>query len=327
MFETPLQRRIAFSATTLLAFLILLEVSARVFWTPPGADGGLPMDSHPTRGWQLQDKASSVGVQFQLGAHGLRRVPLTGAPHRILTTGDSSIFGHGLRDADTLHMQLHAALKNRGQHVDVLTAGVPGYTSAQTLDQMERFGWGLNPDVLVIGNLWSDSDYESAADPDWQHGPPQSPLKRHSRALQMLEVTLGSGPKQVDWITAAGPEGARRVSLSDYAQNLEHLIRGARERDIRVLMLLPCNRELASGSTVPPKGWPWTVYFERARSTSQRLGVAQVEGCAVAQAKGLTGDQAFLDEMHPTAALNQAYAQAIADKLTALGWPNSDPPN
>ena len=316
-----LKRRLLFSGLSLLVFLLLLEVGARLFWSPPGPDDGKEMAPHPTRGWELQDKASSAGVQFQLGEHGLRRVPLTGAPHRILTTGDSSIFGHGLRDADTLHMNLHRALKERGKAVDVLTAGVPGYTSAQTLDQMERFGWGMNPDALVVGNLWSDSDFESSPDPDWEGQPGPSGLRRHSRALQMLEVALGGGPKQGDWGTAEGPEGERRIELTDYESNLGQLFKGASQRGITALLLLPCNRELADGAPTPPKGWPWTPYFEAARRQANAHSVPLIEGCAVAMEKGLRGEAAFLDEMHPTAPLNEAYAVAIADRLLEMGWP------
>ena len=323
-----MRKRILFSGLVLLGFFVVLEVAARLFWTPGGPDGATPLDAHPTRGWALQDKASSAGVQFELGEHGLRRVPLTGAPHRILTTGDSSIFGHGLRDADTLHLQLSGALREKGLSVDVMTAGVPGYTSTQTLDQMERFGWQMDLDVLLIGNLWSDSDFEASPDPNWaEHESRSEPgvLMRNSRALQLLDSVFGPGPEAIDWATPLDLDGERRVAVEDYVRNLEVLIQGARQRGILPLMLLPCNRELAASIPTPPKGWPWTPYFEAALGVLEAHQVPSVSGCEVAKSKGLQGNAAFLDEMHPTAALNQAYAQALAAKLVAIGWPDRVP--
>ena len=343
---SSLPKKVLFALAVTLGFLLLLECGARLFWTPPDHGEATALDAHPTRGWTLQDKASSAGVSFRLGAHGLREVPRTGAPHHILTTGDSSIFGHGLPDADTLHIRLHTALQGRNHHVDVLTAGVPGYTTAQTLDQMRAFGWAMAPQLLVVGNLWSDSNFDNEADtpiaphhtgnhlpgqieapPPPNRPPPPSQSgfwMKNSRAVQMLDAILRpSTPKTIDWITPDAPGGARRVPITDYAKNLDTLFSQAAERKIGALFLLPCNRELAAEIPTPPKGWPWDVYFETAQSVATAREVPIVNGCEIAKAKNLQGDAAFLDEMHPTAALNTAYAEAIADTLITLGWPSN----
>ena len=54
---------------------------------------------------------------------------------------------------------------------------------------------------------------------------------------------------------------------------------------------------------------------------AQYRQVPIVSGCAVAYEQNLLGDEAFIDRMHPTSLLNQAYAAKIIHTLLTHKWP------
>ena len=329
----PLARRLLYAALPAVTLVGLAELGARLLWDPlpPAPDNGQVLAAHPTRGWGLDGApTASAGAGFQTDARGLRRVDPTGAPWRVVTTGDSSIFGHGLTDADTLHASLRTALGSRGVDADVFTVGVPGYTLPQTRTTLDEVGWSLRPNLLVVGNLWSDNDFAQAAEPASQ--PSNAALwvawfARSSALLSWLaRAQAGFELPLVGWIQGDAPGGDRRVPLGDYIGHLDALLTDATARGVGVVVLTPCNRDLAADTEPPPRGWPWDPYFAAITRWTTHRSVLQVDGCTVAREHALNGDAAFLDDMHPTGALNRAYAGALADTLVGAGWPGRLPP-
>ncbi len=330
------RRKILFAIAPLVGVLLLGEVAARLLWQRPDLDtrDGMGLAPHPTRIWTLDasDQEQQFAHSFRLDEHGLRMAPLTGAPHRILTVGDSSIFGHGLKDDETLHASLHRAFAARGRAVDGQTAAVPGYTTEQSLRILDEVGWGQDPSLILLGGLWSDNDIEPITDREWlsQLRSPRQLVEwvvRDSRLVEWARFTLEPPPEastQVTWGLDPGMEGARRVPVEQYRQNLATLVAQARARSVDVAVLTPCNRPLLTEGA-PQTGWPWDAYFDALEELSQQHGLVLVRGCQVARSAGLHPEQAFLDEMHPTTALNQAYGDAVADALIAAGWPGSPP--
>ena len=74
---------------------------------------------------------------------------------------------------------------------------------------------------------------------------------------------------------------------------------------------------------IPDDGYPWDVYFDIMEDVAKRRAIPLVKGCQIAKKNQLEGTKAFLDQMHPTGALNQAYAQAIVQILEEKRWPRS----
>ena len=79
----------------------------------------------------------------------------------MLIVGDSSVFGDGVDDDQTMSAQLARALDGRA---DVQNAGVPGYTCWQSRIWVDRVRPQLSPDVLVVYN--QHSDYRRASSHD-----------------------------------------------------------------------------------------------------------------------------------------------------------------
>ena len=319
--------------------LLMLEFGIRMFWSPPNSGStlnafGIPMMGHPTRLWAMEPGPNqSAGVFVTHGEDGLRARNETGAPLRIMTLGDSSIYGHGLSDSQTLHEKLRESLASREIQADGLCGGIPGYSSEQTLIMLNEIGWDLKPDLLIIATLWSDNSWEHFVDREWM-AKLNSPMMRLDRFMlgyniqtwQFLkeisrteENTLDekAGINRVGWIKEPNPNSSRRVPLQEYAENLDRIILEANARGIGSLILQLSNKE-HHGSTRPQS---WVTYMKAQQSVADWRGIPLVK--MEDAIPNLTDEEAFLDAMHPTEQANHLLAELIADTLTELDWPNN----
>ena len=324
-------RRFVFSLVPLLVLLTIGEVLARVAWHPTTRrPTGIGMVPHPSRIWALApgDTQVAFDATFSVGADGLRTVPpVPAARYRALTLGDSSIFGHGLPDEGTLHVRLARAFAAAGVPVEVLDGGIPGYSSEQSLALLHEVGWAKQPDLLIIGNLWSDNGIRFFSDREWMNRLRASDaslvrLLDRSQLLRWMGWQVAPPREEslpVGWVRDPYATGRRRVPVTDYAQNVDTMLMEAAERQVSVVMLSPCNRLLASPGWSQPTAWD--VYFQTMRAVADRRSVPLVDACGVIGARGVDGDAVFLDEMHPTAMTNGLYADALVRVLTARGWP------
>lgn len=75
--------------------------------------------------------------------------PAAAAPLKLLAFGDSLVHGYGLPDGATFPEQLEAALRERGQEVEVINGGNSGDTTAAGL---ARLDWALAdaPDAVLV---------------------------------------------------------------------------------------------------------------------------------------------------------------------------------
>jgi acyl-CoA thioesterase-1 len=95
------------------------------------------------------------GVSFWLAVLGCLLLPLTvaavenRAEVRILVLGDSLSAGYGLSAAEAFPAQLEQALRQSGQEVRVINAGVSGDTTAGGLARLE---WALaeRPQLVIV---------------------------------------------------------------------------------------------------------------------------------------------------------------------------------
>ena len=337
--KLPLARRMGFSVLVLAAALTLIEAGVRLGMAEPTIPSlssmhrGTAMEPHPTRMWTLRrDMTEQFGAPTQVNEQGLRAVQTTAAPLKILTLGDSSIFGHALAEEDTLHAQLREALGVRGVEVDVLCGGIPGYSTEQTLLLLDEVGWELEPDLIVIGTLWSDNNLDHFVDAEWM-ALLNSPVSRfdwwmrswsrawriaRTRTSPQVSAIHGAEFSPVGWIRDPEPEGRRRVPPSDYAKNLDRILVEAERRGVGALMFQPVNPERLTGEIDRSA---WGAYFEIQRGIATRRSVPVLDGLESLQASGMGTGEAFLDDLHPTGAANRVYAEVVAELLVDSGWP------
>ena len=275
----------------------------------------------------------------------MRPTERQGKKRLIYTMGDSSIFGHGLSNDQTLHAHITQECDKMNISAEAITGAVPGYSSVQSLHQLNSVGWSLKPDLLIVGNLWSDNDIISAEQSsDGQINPEDEPegklngeqegeswLTHNSALWRELVIAFhatGDSLSKIGWMDKwEDIKGFRRVPPTRYAKALDTIALEAARRNISVLFLSPCNMTLTEWDRPeeeqPEDGFPWDVYFEIMKDVAQRRSIPFISGCTVAEQNQLQGQEAFLDQMHPTSTLNQAYAKSIVQLLQKNNWPQS----
>lgn len=301
----------------------------------PAAQAGAEtlMRGNPWLLWEL-----IPGEHFEQGGHvtinaaGFRdreRAPPTRP--RFLALGDSSVYGFGVDDDEVFTSRLEAS-----HDADFINAGVPGYSTWQSLNLTRGRALALDPDVLIVGNLWSDNNFDSFVDRELladYAGWVQSPLSRLRGALQAsalfrtldwhLRVSRRSEvARTVGWQagSTAPRSGRRRVSVRDYTANLVEFCAMMHERGAGVVFLMLPNREDIAQRAPSPA---WGPYRAAMREVARGCGAPLVDGPASFQQSGASADALFIDQMHPSAAGHARLAEAVGATLAAAGWPGS----
>ncbi len=97
---------------------------------------------------------------LQTNSAGLRNVAeIDDDPNvfRVLAVGDSFVYGYYVHNQETFPARLEEVLNQRLKaRVQVLNAGVPGYTIADELSYLQDKGLKLEPDLVVFGFYTND---------------------------------------------------------------------------------------------------------------------------------------------------------------------------
>jgi lysophospholipase L1-like esterase len=288
-----------------------------------------------TRLWAMTPGVHEIGrATCTINEHGFRGplpvVPRPTGAERVLLLGDSTWFGFEVDDDRTLAALLEARLEQRGIAGDVVNGGVPGYSTEQTRTELDELGWGYQPTLLLIGNLWSDSSFDLRSDADLLHDWRFAVGALLGRSALVRWLAAGSawlkddpGARILTWPTLGDERasGQRRVPLRDYAANLDHMIRTARGRGVGVALLAPGNQAVILRGLETPASW--NVYFEAQERVAVHHGIPLVRGHealrAAAQTAGI--EALFADDLHPSARGQEVLAAATEEALVAAGWP------
>lgn len=199
---------------------------------------------------------------------------------RIATLGDSSTFGMGVGQADTYSAQLEALLRADGLEVEVLNAGVVGYTIRQGLERYRHHVRPYRPDVVVAAfgavnehhMALSLADDPKIARSQQSYGPLARALmwarvnlhvpqfldylalqvgggiegqRKRTFARQRREVELMRSAGRTDW------KGTRRVTPARYRELIGELAREVEQDGARlVVLVMPRERKMETGHPV-----------------------------------------------------------------------------
>ena len=336
-----LRFKLTAAAAMLTITLVALEGVARVVgpMIPAYNDGDASGESvllnpHPTRlWWTAPGVKKSAGFTAHINALGLRGdLPADPKPEglpRVMVLGDSSLFGHGVADDETYPAQLQANLLAAGRAVEVINGATPGYSTEQTQVMLDEIGWALKPDLLIIGNLWSDNNFDSFQDADLLHTQHAFSGPLASSALYRLLATWadrakgGRGAQIVRWtVDSQLPnEVGRRVPLARYAQNLEKMVQDATARGVGVVFLALTNTDRVSTNLT---GASWDPYFAAQREVATFHKVPVIDAQSIFVGADLSDpSQLFVDTMHPSAQGHRLLASFTARRLIRDGWPDN----
>lgn len=295
-----------------------------------GLRQSLQMIEDEQRGWKLQPSTvlcTARDVQVRINGMGLRGPEI--GPHRpgeirIMTVGDSSIFGYGVPEAAVFSEV--AAEELRGQWsppVAAVNGAIPGYDTEQSLKSLRTYGATIAPAWVVIGNIWSDL---YRPDPRaWLTG--EARKQGHKlqwlatyRVMARLLAPL-TRPTKVRWIASRediGPsDGSGRVELARYAQNLEDMATYTESLGARPAFLM-----LPAPLDFDPAPVPEQVleFRDAMRQVAHRHDAPLVDGPAVFRDRE-AGVSEFMDQVHPAVSGHALLGQALAEALAAVGPP------
>lgn len=334
-------RRVVAGVGIAAALLVGAELVARGRKVPAAGaplgeavEGSVLLSGDPWLLWSLRPgDHEELGVPVHVNALGMRdRDRGEKAGPRALALGDSSVYGFGVRDEEVFT----SLLEQRGgpTPAEWVNAAVPGYSTFQALNLLDMRGWGLDPDLLVVGTLWSDNNFDSFTDRDllasyagWQASPSHSLrlVLESSAIFRVLDWTLrvapqGSRARKVGWqVGGDDPRtGTRRVDVASYAANLQAMCARMYARDGGVLFLLLANREDVEPLSHEPA---WGPYRRVMREMAARWGAPIAEAPTAFRATGRSADALFLDQMHPTPLGHRVLADAVGAALAERGWP------
>ena len=347
----PLRRRLFFSAALGLGALLLGEGLARTVFDadqaawlapplPPEEDAPF-MPGNPYLLWEFAPGTRlQRGHRVHINRLGLRgpevEVPKPDGVRRLVSVGDSSVFGDGVGDDQVFGVVATAALGPAVEHVN---AAVPGYSTWQSLNLLRLRVLALEPDLLVVANLWSDNNFDAFVDRDlltayaaWEEGPVAKTRRLLARSALFrvadwrLRVSRrAAAVREVGFMLGTGHKlGPRRVAIQDYADNLDTLCTLAAGAGAEVVFMVLANRE--DMSTAPPDrdltGPPaaWEPYRQVMRDTARRRGAPLIEVPALFRASGLPADALFVDQMHPSAVGHKLIARELVLLLSQAGW-------
>ena len=351
----PTPRKLVFSLVPLLLVLGVGELASRALGAPecapvsPNASGWDTMVADQTLLWKLEPDRlfESPAGNTQTNALGLRSPHLPGNKQGVVVavTGDSSVFGWGQPDGSTYAEQLEGMLSRAlSVPVRVVNLGVPGYSTEQTLGLMEQVGWSYEPDLLVVHNLFSDCNIDAFQDrAAMALVDPEPSLLEHSRlfcASRQPWVRYQAGLNQeTNRVLMPGmPTGANqarrledidrfidlsRVPLDDYLDNLDSLRVQAESRGAS-MVIAPLAQEWDVGAWTAPMDrptadqvLPWHPYREALKSWVPDHGLLQVDLPAAFLSSGLSGQELFVDHMHPSVMGAWVMATAVAETIVA----------
>ena len=171
-----MKRKLMLSLVTVLTILLVGELVCRAVWS--AGDLQLSPESahlrdHPTRLWI---QAPNLDMQLpehgrlQTNSLGFRDGPVTlpkpNGEYRVLSVGESSTWGHGVRVNETYSAVLQQLLVNAGRTARVINAGVPAYTIQQSAVFLAEEAARLQPDVILVYHQTNDFLPAHGVDPN-----------------------------------------------------------------------------------------------------------------------------------------------------------------
>ena len=296
-------------------------------WTGASAEpSGVPLVIDEQRVWALPrgTELDVAGMDLRVNDRGMRggEVParLPGEV-RLMTLGDSSVFGYGVRETEVFSVIAAEQLSQLSQRwqrpVLSLNGAVPGHDSGQSRMTLRTLSPDLSPDWVVIGSLWSDV-YRGRR----QSLPPRVLVVRGVlrelalyRLLQRLLAPVLSS-ESIRWIADAGDISPLSPDALDaYRRNLRAMARDTSQLGgCPVFVMLPAPMDF---DVVPV---PEAVAAHRGvmRAVASETGAPLLDGPAL-----LAGNEGwrglFIDQVHPSATGHARLGMALAAVLAELG--------
>jgi lysophospholipase L1-like esterase len=195
MTRPRLRHKLALAGIAALLALGGLEIAARAYARLAMQDRLLTHDGllgwKPRAGARKRYTSEEAPYLIEINSHGLRdrEHPYAKPPgvFRILFLGDSFVFGSGGVEYGRRFTEL---LESAAPRVEVINAGVPGYSSDQEFLYLQSEGHRYQPDLVVVGAFMND--FVEAFRPfNWSIQRPKGRLALEGGELRVHSPSLG----------------------------------------------------------------------------------------------------------------------------------------
>lgn len=283
---------------------------------------GVPLVGDADRIWALPPDAELdvAGMSLRTNAQGMRGGPIPprlDGEVRLLTLGDSSIFGHGVDEREVFSViaaeQLSAAW---GRPVLSLNGATPGHDSQQSLATLRQLGPEVRPDWVIIGAMWSDV----YRDQKGQQQPAVLIAKGLLRELALyrgLRALLAPATRTevVGWIDDPDALSSASAEADRYRRSILDIALMARSQGgCPLFVMLPAPMDF-SRQPLPPVV---TAHREAMRSVAAQERAPLLDGPAVFAGQ-TPWEGLFLDQVHPSAPGHALLGTALSTLLTDTG--------
>lgn len=241
------------------------------------------------------------------------RQPKPAGMLRVVCLGDSSTFGLGEPYKDIFEAKLAEYLPGRlgGRAVEVIDAGVVGYTSTQALEHFRRDALPLKPDVVVIMPGAINEVYTM----DVTDAERLRMLKKGegTRRFRSVLLKLRTAQLVLRIVRAAEPRRKKvpRAPLAQFNDDLESFAALARDNGFILVVASPHRKKKIDAQFPELEGYS-AALADFARRHSFQFADVRAE-----YRRGIyEEDLLFRDDFHPTAAGHDIIAQMLAYKIS-----------
>ncbi|MGQ0735652.1 MAG: SGNH/GDSL hydrolase family protein [Acidobacteriota bacterium] len=230
---------------------------------------------------------------------------------RIFALGDSNTFGWDVDEGANWPTQLQRLSSAARPGVEVINAGVWGYSSFQGVRRFHEI-LAFNPDLVLVS--FGANDAHRVRVPDAAYVARHDRLERLTRAtrqLRLAQLTVAAWDRAGSAIGGDGPL-VPRVSVEDYVAHLREITSSARARHITVVLM---TRPFVGSSTDPES---WKTYAPAYNTAT--LEVARAERVPVIDLYTVFAQrpELFDDESHFGVEGHRVAAEVIHAALSPL---------
>jgi lysophospholipase L1-like esterase len=341
--------RVGLVTLSAVASLFICELALRALvpsdWLRSHYKAWLVRD--PVMGWM--NKPGFRNRSFEINSLGLRGpevvLPKPAGTLRIVCLGDSGTFGVWNAEApkgqggyearfESYPEELAKRLRDTGwTGVEVLNAGVLGYSTSHGLRQLGAFVLDLDPDILVV--RFGHNEYRAASAPALRAEGPTGTLARNALEgfRQWRLLALGMRAHQaVAWLHPE-PGSVPWVSPERFQLNLRRFIEIAQVRNLHLLMVDYPLRPLEWGEPRTSEsickaagvGSLRELYDVHERYQQLLRRIVREERAPLLETRRRfeqRHDPVFseVDPVHPNSTGARELARLVAERLEALGW-------
>lgn len=343
-----LRRKAAFGILTALLGIVLLEGLLRLFGgeLPPEAPPIEFLGQDPSerlryvfdrrRFWKIRPHSAFFQTDELINERGFRSAPIApvkpAGTTRILCIGDSTTFGFGVEREESYGSRLARWLNAGGNGTfEVINAGIPAYTSHQSLEVLREFRTDAIDWVFCYIGAWNDYvpavgvDDARAADILEKAGEKRpshlviiQKIARWLRGISNSGSTQPGASRQREYARGWSLAGLRpdgpRVPPVRFEENLQQIVAECRAMGARPMFMIPA----APAATIL-KYKDSDDYAERVARVAARASVPMVDVRARLKSDTAGDEALFMDFIHPSAAGHVRIARDLAEACIQLG--------